>query len=144
VKPKSGVFCFLISEARETTALEMPDRENTFVLKAENNMEYVIEAYDTEEMKSWLSTIKYSMRAHHEAERPGSQNQNTSGSLTGDNGDDALLTSPTSGVIHNAPSLPPRLLQQSRDNPIRSNSNNSKCSVVIVAEAEGRAITIIL
>lgn len=32
-KPRSGVFCFLISEARETTALEMPDHENTFVLK---------------------------------------------------------------------------------------------------------------
>ena len=33
VKPKSGVFCLLINEARETTALEMPDHENTFVLK---------------------------------------------------------------------------------------------------------------
>lgn len=32
-QPKCGVFCFLIIEARETTALEMPDRENTFVLK---------------------------------------------------------------------------------------------------------------
>ena len=36
-KPKTGVFCFLLTEARETTALEMPDHENTFVLKAENN-----------------------------------------------------------------------------------------------------------
>lgn len=33
LKPKCGVFCFLISEARETTALEMPDQEHTFVLK---------------------------------------------------------------------------------------------------------------
>jgi hypothetical protein len=33
IKPKSGVFCFLITEARETTALEMPDEEHTFVLK---------------------------------------------------------------------------------------------------------------
>jgi hypothetical protein len=32
-QPKCGVFCFLITEARETTALEMPDKENTFVLK---------------------------------------------------------------------------------------------------------------
>ncbi|XP_055848394.1 SH2B adapter protein 2 isoform X2 [Episyrphus balteatus] len=62
-KPKSGVFCFLISEARETTALEMPDHENTFVLKADNNMEYVIEAHDTDDMRSWLATIRYCMRS---------------------------------------------------------------------------------
>ncbi|XP_011190940.1 SH2B adapter protein 1 isoform X2 [Zeugodacus cucurbitae] len=61
-KPRSGVFCFLISEARKTTRLEMPDRENTFVLKADNNMEYVIEAESSEEMHSWLATIRYCMR----------------------------------------------------------------------------------
>ncbi|XP_059217758.1 SH2B adapter protein 2 isoform X1 [Stomoxys calcitrans] len=61
-KPRCGVFCFLISEARETTALEMPDRENTFVLKADNNMEYVIEAQSAEDMRSWLSTIRHCMR----------------------------------------------------------------------------------
>lgn len=136
MKPKSGVFCFLITEARETTALEMPDRENTFVLKAENAMEYVIEAYDTEDMKSWLSTIKYSM-AHLEAERPGSQNQNLPNS--GSQGENGLTdeninptaTSPSSGGTPNpnaptGPTLPPRLLQQSRENPIRSGSNTSK------------------
>lgn len=37
-KPRCGVFCFLIMEARETTALEMPDHENTFVLNAENQV----------------------------------------------------------------------------------------------------------
>uniref|UniRef100_A0A182P2P9 SH2 domain-containing protein n=1 Tax=Anopheles epiroticus TaxID=199890 RepID=A0A182P2P9_9DIPT len=61
-KPRSGVFCFLITEARETTALEMPDHENTFVLKAGSNMEYVIEARDTDDMRSWLATIRYCMR----------------------------------------------------------------------------------
>ncbi|KAG1667497.1 SH2B adapter protein 2 [Nymphon striatum] len=66
IKPRSGVFCFLISEARETTALEMPDHENTFVLKAENNMEYVIEAKDANNMKSWISTIKQCMRNNGE------------------------------------------------------------------------------
>lgn len=40
-KPRSGVFCFLISEARETTELEMPDHENTFVLKV-MNIQYCI------------------------------------------------------------------------------------------------------
>ena len=32
-KPKTGVFCLAINEARETTALEMPDKEATFVLR---------------------------------------------------------------------------------------------------------------
>lgn len=31
-------------------------------LQAENNMEYVIEAHDTDDMRSWLATIKYCMR----------------------------------------------------------------------------------
>ena len=57
------MFCFLITEARETTALEMPDHENTFVLKAGNNLEYVIEARDTDDMRSWLATIRYCMRS---------------------------------------------------------------------------------
>ncbi|XP_054746052.1 SH2B adapter protein 2 isoform X2 [Anastrepha obliqua] len=61
-KPRSGVFCFLISEARETRALELNERANTFVLKADNNMEYVIEAESPEEMRSWLATIRYCMR----------------------------------------------------------------------------------
>jgi len=59
-QPKCGVFCFLITEARETTALEMPDRENTFVLKAANNLEYVIEAKNPDDMHNWLHTIRLS------------------------------------------------------------------------------------
>lgn len=62
IRPRSGVFCFLIHDARETTALEMPDHENTFVLKADHNIEYVVEAHDADSMKSWLSTIRYCMR----------------------------------------------------------------------------------
>ncbi|XP_053691298.1 SH2B adapter protein 2 [Sabethes cyaneus] len=69
-KPRSGVFCFLITEARETTALEMPDHENTFVLKADNNMEYVIEARDTDDMRSWLATIRYCMRSTPTSQMP--------------------------------------------------------------------------
>jgi hypothetical protein len=130
VKPRSGVFCFLISEARETTALEMPDRENTFVLKAENNMEYVIEAVDTEDMKSWLTTIKFSMKAHLEGSGSGTRSQSQTISLSGSHlengggpgGEDAINNPPTG----NAPTLPPRLLQQTRgDNPNESSSNTS-------------------
>lgn len=62
-KPHKGVFCFLIIETRETTALEMPDHENTFVLKADNNQEFVIEAKDADDMRSWLATIKYCMKS---------------------------------------------------------------------------------
>ena len=37
MKPKAGLFCFLITEARETTSLEMPDNhQHTFVLKVKN------------------------------------------------------------------------------------------------------------
>lgn len=76
-QPRSGVFCFLISDARETTALEMPDRENTFVLKADNNMEYVIEATDADDMRSWLATIRYCMRSTPTTQLPGSETQLT-------------------------------------------------------------------
>lgn len=62
-KPHKGVFCFLIIETRETTALEMPDQENTFVLKADNNQEFVIGAKDADDMRSWLATIKYCMKS---------------------------------------------------------------------------------
>ncbi|KAJ8952162.1 hypothetical protein NQ314_007586 [Rhamnusium bicolor] len=62
-KNQKWCFCALITEARETTALEMPDHENTFVLKASNNMEFVIEAHDTDDMRSWLATIRYCMRS---------------------------------------------------------------------------------
>lgn len=77
-KPRSGVFCFLITEARETTALEMPDHENTFVLKADNNMEYVIEARDTDDMRSWLATIRYCMRSTPTSQLPPISDLNTS------------------------------------------------------------------
>lgn len=48
----------------------MPDRENTFVLKTDNNMEYVIEANDTDDMRSWLATIRYCMRSTPTSQLP--------------------------------------------------------------------------
>ena len=51
-----------MSEARETTALEMPDKENTFVLKTENHQEYIIEAADCYDMRCWLTAIQCCMR----------------------------------------------------------------------------------
>ena len=74
-KPKTGVFCFLITEARETTALEMPDKENTFVLKTENSQEYIVEAPDSAEMRSWLHNIHSCMRQHVPGSSKGPKDQ---------------------------------------------------------------------
>lgn len=98
LQPKSGVFCFLISEARETTELEMPDRENTFVLKAENNMEYVIEAQDSDDMRSWLATIRYCMRTTPTTQIPTSS-ETTPGVTSAPN----AAPTPIPGVNEQAP-----------------------------------------
>ncbi|KAK7487806.1 hypothetical protein BaRGS_00020947, partial [Batillaria attramentaria] len=58
LKPRTGLFCMLIQEVRETSALEMPDRENTFVLKGDGPLEYVIEAADATELRLWLQAIQ--------------------------------------------------------------------------------------
>ncbi|XP_059177089.1 SH2B adapter protein 1-like isoform X2 [Physella acuta] len=65
IKPRTGLFCFLITEVRETTALEMPDRENTFVIKGEGTIEYVVEASDPQDLRSWLNEIKDSIQHNH-------------------------------------------------------------------------------
>ncbi|KAG7198206.1 hypothetical protein KM043_005615 [Ampulex compressa] len=137
VKPRSGVFCSAITEARETTALEMPDHENTFVLKTQN-MEFVIEAHDSNDMRSWLATIRYCMRSvQHTSKTPGP------GDSTGDSLAHSSLTVGTDGdrlransaskssrstthehgdeMQSNPPELPPRLRMQ-------SNSNLELCS----------------
>ncbi len=37
-RPRAGIFCLLLMEVRPTTALELPDQENTMVIKcAEEN-----------------------------------------------------------------------------------------------------------
>lgn len=64
-KPRYGIFCSSIAEARETTTLEMPDHENTFVLKTDEK-EFIIKAHDSVDMKSWLATIRYCMRETRE------------------------------------------------------------------------------
>lgn len=81
LQPRSGVFCALISEARQTIPLEMPDKENTFVLKAGDNQEYVIEAKDAAEMKSWLATIRYCMKTTPTSQAPPSIAETSTASL---------------------------------------------------------------
>lgn len=137
VKPRDGVFCSAITEARETTALEMPDHENTFVLKTQN-AEFVIEAHDSNDMRSWLATIKYCMRSvNQNTMNPGSaSNDLLADGIAGHGGapgagDDRLRANSASkssrtGHDHvdeqgNPPELPPRLRT-------RSNSNLELCS----------------
>lgn len=91
----------------------MPDHENTFVLKAENNMEYVIEAYDIDDMRSWLATIRYCMRAP-----PGS---------TGVESGNRTLSEGSSKADYqgeNAPELPPRLTAGNKPGERLSSSSN--------------------
>lgn len=151
VKPRDGVFCSAITEARETTALEMPDHENTFVLKTQN-AEFVIEAHDSIDMRSWLATIRYCMRTSNcnsinTSGSGGSGNEvgNSSAGVGGGGTDttDGLGFGPSgsdgdrirsnsaskssrsthdhNNEINNPPELPPRLRTQ-------SNSNLELCS----------------
>lgn len=48
----------------------MPDKENTFVLKADGSMEYLIEAKDAMDMKSWIATIRYCMKTTPTSQMP--------------------------------------------------------------------------
>lgn len=56
----------MIVEARETRDLEMPDKRNTFVLKAESGLEYVIETFSPLELNDWLNVIHNSMHCNQE------------------------------------------------------------------------------
>ena len=51
----------------------MPDHENTFVLKSDNGREdeFVVEAGDKEDMKSWLAAIRTCMRYSFNYRRSG-------------------------------------------------------------------------
>ena len=61
-RPKCGLFCSQLTEVRETTALEMPDKENTFVLKTEANQEFIVEAGDCWDMRGWLTILHCCMK----------------------------------------------------------------------------------
>uniref|UniRef100_F1L0Q9 SH2B adapter protein 2 n=2 Tax=Ascaris TaxID=6251 RepID=F1L0Q9_ASCSU len=61
-RAKSGIFCFLIMEARETTPLEFEDsNESIFAIRAFNGVEYVIEARNHEDCQQWLTVIRESI-----------------------------------------------------------------------------------
>ncbi|XP_031593584.1 SH2B adapter protein 1 [Oreochromis aureus] len=57
-KPRLTVPCCSIVDVRSTTALEVPDKENTFLLQLDGATQYVIETRDAVQMRAWLSDIR--------------------------------------------------------------------------------------
>ncbi|XP_063328609.1 SH2B adapter protein 1 isoform X3 [Pelmatolapia mariae] len=58
-KPRLTVPCCSIVDVRSTTALEVPDKENTFLLQVlDGATQYVIETRDAVQMRAWLSDIR--------------------------------------------------------------------------------------
>ncbi|XP_067113022.1 SH2B adapter protein 2-like [Osmerus mordax] len=57
-KPKVSVPLSAVVEVRTTMPLEMPDRDNTFVLKVENGEEYILETLDSLQKHSWVADIQ--------------------------------------------------------------------------------------
>ncbi|XP_047656719.1 SH2B adapter protein 1 isoform X2 [Tachysurus fulvidraco] len=60
-KPRLTIPCCCILEVRSTTALEVPDKENTFLMQLEGQVQYVIETRDAVQMRAWLSDIRNSI-----------------------------------------------------------------------------------
>ncbi|XP_054615011.1 SH2B adapter protein 1 isoform X2 [Dunckerocampus dactyliophorus] len=56
-KPRLTVSCGSIVDVRSTTAQELPDKENTFLLQLEGSAQYVIETRDAVQMRAWLGDI---------------------------------------------------------------------------------------
>lgn len=93
-KPKY-LSCSLIREVRQATELEMPDQDYTFVLKADDQLEYLIQAKDESDMKEWIHYLSFCMN------HCTSNNSTTAASPSNSNGNAATATSASSGNLNN-------------------------------------------
>ncbi|XP_053562231.1 SH2B adapter protein 2 isoform X2 [Bombina bombina] len=57
-KPIVSIPLSAIIEVRTTMPLEMPEKDNTFVLKVENSAEYILETIDSLQKHSWVADIQ--------------------------------------------------------------------------------------
>uniref|UniRef100_A0A2I3TPI8 SH2B adapter protein 2 n=1 Tax=Pan troglodytes TaxID=9598 RepID=A0A2I3TPI8_PANTR len=57
-RPKVSIPLSAIIEVRITMPLEMPEKDNTFVLKVENGAEYILETIDSLQKHSWVADIQ--------------------------------------------------------------------------------------
>ncbi|XP_062036177.1 SH2B adapter protein 2 isoform X1 [Lepus europaeus] len=57
-RPKVSIPLSAVLEVRTTMPLEMPEKDNTFVLKVENGAEYILETIDSLQKHSWVADIQ--------------------------------------------------------------------------------------
>ncbi|XP_071885599.1 LOW QUALITY PROTEIN: SH2B adapter protein 1 [Anas platyrhynchos] len=69
-KARVTVPCSEVAAARGVTPLEGADRDNTFVLKLHNSLEYVLEAPDALQATAWLGDIRHCIGSGEEAQSP--------------------------------------------------------------------------